>query len=304
MFKMMEKENETFLADWLAGRLTDAQLRTKVSAEDFHAYLKLKESLAMLELPTPDLDANFASVKAKKAAALDKKHRPKVVRLYTYVAVAASVLALIGLYNFFVFSNVTATGFGDRRELALTDYSKVRLNAKSSVAYPNLFALNRTLTLDGEAYFEVTKGQRFTVETAQGSVTVLGTKFNVLVRDGVFEVTCFEGKVKVCHNDQTAILMPGNAIRFYDEQPENWKTSAQKPGWAQHESSFRNMPFLAVLSALENQYGVAIDCPEAAKDIRFTGTFTHQNLDTALQSVCVPMQLKPIKTNGKIVLSE
>lgn len=301
---MMKKNNDTFLADWLAGHLTDDDLRAKVSAEDFQAYRKLKDSLAALELPAPDMDANFASVKAKKAAALDQKHRPKVVRLYAYIAAAASVLLLVGLYNFFIFSNTAAASFGEARDLALTDYSHVRLNAKSSVSYPNLFAMNRNLTLDGEAYFEVTKGQRFTVETSQGSVTVLGTKFNVLVRDGVFEVTCFEGKVQVCHENQIVVLTPGNAIRFYDGASESWQTDAAKPGWAQQESSFRNMPLVAVLSALENQYGVKIDCPESAKNTRFTGTFTHRNLDTALQSVCVPMQLKPSKVNGKIILSE
>lgn len=299
-----DDKNETFLADWLAGKMTDDELCAKVSSEDFQAYRKLKDSLAALELPAPDLDAHFAMVKTKKAAALDRQHRTKVLKLYAYITAAASVLALIALYNIFVFSNTESTGFGETRDVVLTDYSHVQLNAKSSVSYPNLFAINRSLSLEGEAYFEVTKGQRFTVKTPQGSVAVLGTKFNVLARQGVFEVTCFEGKVKVCHDDHTSILTPGKAIRFYGEASESWIIETREPNWTQGESSFRNMPFVAVLSTLENQYGVTIECPKSVENIRFTGTFTHRNIDTALQSVCVPMQLKTIKTNGKIILSE
>jgi len=56
----------------------------------------------------------------------------------------------------------------------------VVLNSKSTISFNKTdWKNNRQLTLDGEAYFKVEKGSTFTVNTNNGSVTVLGTQFNV-----------------------------------------------------------------------------------------------------------------------------
>ena len=48
---------------------------------------------------------------------------------------------------------------------------------------------HRSLTLSGEAYFDVQKGNKpFTISTNQGQVTVLGTSFNVRSRADGFEI--------------------------------------------------------------------------------------------------------------------
>jgi ferric-dicitrate binding protein FerR (iron transport regulator) len=54
--------------------------------------------------------------------------------------------------------------------------------------------LTSALTLE-EAYFQVKKGQTFSVNTTDGVVKVLGTHFNVKQRKNYFEVNCFEGLV-------------------------------------------------------------------------------------------------------------
>jgi ferric-dicitrate binding protein FerR (iron transport regulator) len=297
--------NDTFLADWLAGNLTDEQLRNKITDKDFEAYLTLRRALNSVEIKNPDVEANYAAVKAKKIAALDQKQKARAIPLYKYAAIAASILVLLGLFNVFVFSNRLATGFGETAGVLLSENSEVTLNAKSEISYPNFFAFNRKIKLDGEAFFEVSKGSKFTVETAYGDVEVLGTKFNVISRGGVFQVVCHEGKVKVCTKNVTKILRPGDAVRFYANQTENWQTMpTRKPLWRQRESGFHKMPLAYVIAELENQYNTTIEYPKALQSIRFTGSFTHENLATALQSVCVPMHLNYMQTNGKIIISE
>jgi ferric-dicitrate binding protein FerR (iron transport regulator) len=205
----------------------------------------------------------------------------------------------------FVFSNERQAGFGTTAKLALNDHSHVTLNAKSTVSYPTLFQYIRTLKLDGEAYFEVAKGSTFTVETPQGNVRVLGTKFNVLARPGFFEAVCYEGKVQVSHNDFCIILKPGEAVRFYGKKQETWKINEPKPLWTSGESGFRNTPLQYVITELENQYHKEIQYPKQMAAVRFTGSFTHKNLEIALQSVCLPLHLRYTETQpGKIVLSE
>jgi transmembrane sensor len=297
----------TFLADWLEGKISDDQLRIQVSEADFEAYLKLRDTLGSYQVSEPDMDHHYQAIKTKMARALDAKEKPvRKIRPYVYMAVAASLLLFFGLYQFFAFSNSVQTTFGETTALHLADGSLVKINAKSKVDYPTLFKYNRELRLDGEAFFEVQKGSKFSVETALGTVEVLGTKFNVIAQDGFFEVVCFEGRVKVTHKNQSAILTPGKAIRFFENSQENWRQDlANQPERINGESTFRNTPLLQVIHQFENQYQYKVAFPESLANVRFTGSFTHKNKQTALQSICLPMQLKHAQTgNGTITISE
>ena len=295
---------DTFLADWLAGSITDRQLRARVSPEDFDAYLKLRAAIGSVELDNPDLESNYAAVKARKIKALDQKHRLEPIRLNRAFAAAAIILVLIGLFNVFVFSNSIVTGFGAQSGLVLDDHSSITVNARSRISYPNFFALNRNIKLDGEALFEVAKGSKFTVKTNNGDVQVHGTKFKVISRDGYFEVACFEGKVKVCTDDSQNMLLPGDAIRFYNGRRETWKTTEPTPRWIARESSFQNTPLEIVIGEIENQYNKKVSFPETLRSRRFSGSFTHQDIATALESVCVPMRLKYRESKGNITITE
>lgn len=300
---MMEAQNETYLSDWLAGKISDAQLKALIPAEDFLAYQKIKIALDGLEIKSPNMTQNFESIQQKLADKTPTK--PRVVSLWSYVSVAATVLAFFGLYHFFIAQNDVITDFGKSRVITLDDNSKVSLNAKSTLSYGNLLAYKRTLQLQGEAFFEVEKGSPFTVQTALGEVLVLGTKFNVVAIDDLFEVKCYEGKVKVSHQGQSTILTPGESVRFYNGTVENWaETSSVIPTWIYGESSFKKAPMRYVIAQFQNQYNVAVKYPKHIENIKFTGTFTHKDANVALQSICLPLQLKWNKNSGTIILSE
>ncbi|WP_290874723.1 FecR domain-containing protein [Flavobacterium sp.] len=299
----MEAQNETYLSDWLAGKISDAQLKALISSEDFLAYQKIKIALDGLEIKSPNMAQNFESIRQKLADKTPTK--PRVVSLWRYVSVAATVLAFFGLYHFFIAQNDVITDFGKSRSITLADNSKVSLNAKSTLSYGNLFAYQRTLQLQGEAFFEVEKGSPFTVETPLGEVLVLGTKFNVVAIGDLFEVKCYEGKVKVSHQSQSTILTSGESVRFYKGTSENWaETTTAKPTWISGESSFKKVPMRYVITQFQNQYNVAVKYPKHIENIKFTGTFTHKDANVALQSICLPLQLKWSKNSGTIILTE
>lgn len=298
-------ENETYLSDWLAGKISDKQLKELVGEEDFQAYQSLKDALDGYRLAEPDMDHNFSIIKQKHAAQKDRKPA-KVFPLWRYAAVAATLLLFFGLFQLFYFSNANQTGFGDSKVLVLPDNSQVTLNAKSKLTYPNLFRYNRTLCLEGEGFFEVQKGSTFTVETALGSVKVLGTKFNVNAHSDYFEVVCYEGKVRVESKGKIAILTPSERIRFYDHTVENWADATDKrPSWISGETTFKNVPAQYVFNQFKNQYNVTIAYPDKIKDVKFTGAFTNKNKETALKSICIPLNLKYTDDgSGKIIISE
>jgi transmembrane sensor len=301
----MENENETYLSDWLAGKISDEQLEQLVGETDFLAYQKLKNSLGNYTVSSPDMEQNFSAVKRKFEAQKSRKEI-KVFPLWRYVSIAAAVLLFFGLFQLFYFSNVRETDFGATQIVALPDNSQVTLNAKSKLSYANLFRYNRTLELEGEAFFEVEKGSTFKVKTALGCVTVLGTKFDVNAHKDYFEVICYEGKVRVEAKGKIAILTPSESIRFYDHTVENRAAATEpKPSWINGETTFKNVPMQYVLNQFRNQYNVTIDYPKTVENVKFTGTFTHKNKAVALKSICIPLHLKYSEdSTGKIIISE
>ncbi|HEX8561623.1 MAG TPA: FecR domain-containing protein [Flavobacterium sp.] len=295
----------TYLADWLAGNLTDEQLRQLVPEDDFAAYMQIRSSVASCKPEDPDMEANYAKIREKIAEGRHRK--PTIIRKwYPLVAVAAAVGLMFGLYQLLVFSDSAKAGVGITTSVTLADNSVVTLNSNSGISYPSMFTYNRSLKLDGEAFFKVQKGSTFCVKTDYGDVQVLGTQFNVIARAGFFEVVCYEGRVKVSKRNEEFMLAKGDAVRFSGEKPEIWKEDRlQQPTWLMGESTFKNVPLYMVLNQLENQYGYKLQYPQHLKHTRFSGAFSNKDLTTALLSVCLPLNLKyHIGESQTIIISE
>ncbi|MBL7699845.1 MAG: FecR domain-containing protein [Chitinophagaceae bacterium] len=99
-------------------------------------------------------------------------------------------------------------------DMTLADGSRVWLNAGSSITYPIVFIGNeRTVSITGEAYFQVAsdKTKPFRVSKGDMQVEVLGTHFNVNAYDDErdIKVTLLEGAVRLKMNEQSRILKPG-----------------------------------------------------------------------------------------------
>jgi ferric-dicitrate binding protein FerR (iron transport regulator) len=122
----------------------------------------------------------------------------------------------------------------------------------------------------------------------------------------VFEVICYEGRVKVTHKQESKIILKGEALRYGNVTPEVWDITAKEPAWLQGESSFSNASLLQIISALEFQYNVNIKPNNVdLENIRFTGSFTHTNIKTALKSVFEPLNIVfNFEDNKTITLSK
>lgn len=300
----MEHNNDRYLADWMAGKISDEQLKQFVSTDDFLAYQKLKLALEQHSLAAPNMEENYLKIQDKITQKKEVSAK-KVFPIWPFSAVAASLILLLGWYQIFYFSNEISTDFGTTKTMTLQDESVVTLNAKSTLSFPNQFQWNRTLNLDGEAFFEVEKGSSFVVKTALGQVKVLGTKFNVNVEKDFFEVQCYEGKVQVTMNDAISILTPNKSVRFSAGGIEsNEDLLKSRPTWIKNESSFVNVPFEVVVSKWQKQFQKEIEYPEAFKKVNFTGNFSNTDLETALKSITIPLRLDYSIQNQKIILSE
>ncbi|MEY8848420.1 FecR family protein [Psychroserpens sp. XS_ASV72] len=279
--------NDTYLAKWLSGELTDEQLKDLVSEADYNAFLKLRKGVdAYVDLNT-ETDTSFEVIQKRIANTKATKVRTLGANRW-WIGIAASIVVLFGL--FYILNNdVTQieTQFGEQKTLVLLDGSEVILNSKSTIRYNEAdWKENRALELDGEAYFKVTKGSKFTVKTNYGTVEVLGTQFNVKTNLDLFEVACYEGKVRVESNNESVILLPTNNVRRINGYDlEQWNAVETDPSWLDGESTFKSVPLKYVISALESQYNVTFDTTQIDTNIIYTGGFPNDSLNIALQTV-------------------
>lgn len=105
--------------------------------------------------------------------------------------------------------------------LVLSDGTAVWLNASSSISYPTVFTgRERSVSMTGEAYFEVAKDAQhpFIVEQGDSRIRVLGTHFNVNAYGEGEErrVTLLEGSVEVSRGSNTRLLTPGQQAAIGD----------------------------------------------------------------------------------------
>lgn len=100
---------------------------------------------------------------------------------------------------------------GQRVELLLADGTKVWLNSRSKLKFPDRFQKDaRKVELDGEGYFEVTHQEDapFTVHTSKYDVKVLGTEFNVKAYNSKnqFEASLLKGSVEVSNMNKSQVV--------------------------------------------------------------------------------------------------
>lgn len=298
--KKSHTNNDTFLAQWLEGELSDTELKNLISEQDYKAFIKLRKALDVSSDLNASTNDSFHKIQEKIA-----NKKPPVLRLHAArwsMGIAASILIMVGLFSIFSDTTIThQTSFGEIKNIPLLDGTQVVLNSKSTISYNQTdWKNNRQLTLDGEAYFKVEKGSTFTVNTTNGSVTVLGTQFNVNSTNDFFDVVCYEGKVGVKTNTSEHILLPSNSVRKIDgnsSQPSI--TQLLKPTWIDGESTFKSVPIKYVIIALEDQYNIKIDAASIDDTTIFSGSFPHNNQGVAFTTVFDALGVKYNETQKR-----
>ncbi|QJB39999.1 FecR domain-containing protein [Chitinophaga oryzae] len=174
--------------------------------------------------------------------------------------------------------NTLSTPRGKLFHLVLPDGTEVWLNAASSLRYPVSFnAAERTVELNGEAYFEVKQAatRPFRVKTGpQGEVRVLGTGFNVnaYTNEPAVTTTLLHGSVQVVAAERPTLLKPGQqaAVTGADVKIQTADTS-QVTAWKEGLFQFDNAGIQQVMNQLERWYDITVVYEKGVPDIRFGG---------------------------------
>lgn len=288
---------------WLNNELSSQEIEDLKQSEDLKTLEKIAHYASQLEAPKVDTHAALEAFKARNHS--KKKIKVRTLNFKAFYRVAAVLVVMLTSAYFLFFNNTTSfeTQIAQTKTVTLPDNSEVILNSASKLSFnEKKWADKRTLTLEGEAFFKVQKGQTFSVNTTAGVVTVLGTQFNVKERKNYFEVNCYEGLVSVTYNNETIKLPPGKTFRVINGIIENVEDfDAQNPSWIQQESSFNKIPLNQVIAELERQYDIKIKVEGVDTSKLFTGSFTHTDKEIALQAVTIPLKLS-YKIEGKTII--
>ncbi|MBA6152051.1 FecR family protein [Gelidibacter maritimus] len=212
--------------------------------------------------------------------------------------------------------NTLKVPYGKTFGLVLSDGTKVMLNAGSELKYPVHFIESenqRTVYLNGEAYFEVAKNEAhpFIVETHDMDIEVLGTTFNITsyTDDDKSYAVLVEGQV-AAHNKlqaQSPLLMsPNQKVFFGQDELEIKAVSVDKYiAWVQGQLIFVDDSFAVIKNKLERKYNVTIkNNYKELNDVNITGTFKDESFDQVLKTFQTYIEFDYTIKNGVVTITE
>src|SRR5690554_2794768 len=199
-------------------------------------------------------------------------NKKKLIPLQWIVGAAATIIILIigGIYLFNIENNIKQYNTiivpaGQRINLILSDNTNLWLNANTEFRYPTEFSKkNRTVYLDGEAYFEVSKDENkpFIVKTSKGDVRVTGTSFNVEAYSKFdnFNTSLFEGGVEIYKEGKRLVSLKPNekGVLKNNKLQISTITDSDPYLWKDGLIAFKNKGIEEILLSLEKYFSVQI----------------------------------------------
>ncbi len=235
--------------DWITSAINDKELN--VAWNRMSSHIKIKKSVAEFKIPSA------------------KFHYKR------FLHIAASILLVFGFsyycYNYYQVQTNEAyfeneVPYGEKSKILLADGSVVWLNSGSSLKYSTSFNnKNRSVILDGEGYFEITKqnGIPFKVCTKGYDIVVKGTKFNVTAYedDEYVSTTLMEGKVEIDYKDRIYAINPGEEIKLNKETGKIQKSTintSRVNSWINNIIEYENITLQDLMAKLSRRFNVSI----------------------------------------------
>jgi transmembrane sensor len=172
--------------------------------------------------------------------------------------------------------------------------------------YPLKWKLERKVKFEGEGYFNVQKGKKFSVASPNGITQVLGTSFNIYARDENYRVTCLTGKVRVSSGENESVILTPNIHVELEEGKLVVKKmfKAEKAlSWTNKQFFFAGRPLKEVVDEIERQYAVTIKLQPELNNRSFVSNFSKKHsVEDVLKFVCKTMNVKFIKQSENVYL--
>lgn len=152
-----------------------------------------------------------------------------------------------------------ATHIGEHRTVRLADQSTVAMNADSRMEVTFGKSTRDIDLVQGEATFEAARdpSRPFRVHTPAGTVTVVGTKFNVRnLANGDTRVSLLEGRLRLNSSSQQLMVQAGQEVDIradgsFEPHPDAVVTDAI--AWQKNQLMFQNATLAEMAEAFNRQ---------------------------------------------------
>lgn len=197
--------------------------------------------------------------------------------------------------------NTLSTPRGGQYKLVLPDGTKVWLNAASSIKYPTTFkGTDRTVTITGEAYFEVIHNAQkpFRVTVKNQTIEDIGTEFDVNAYgdEAVIKTTLLQGSVRVMKGNSFVVLQPGQQAIVSDNSDDiniQEVNASNKAAWINGFVSMDKVGVKEFMNQLSRWYNVDIEYQGTIPNKKYGGLI---NRNTNLSDVLFALKASGINT--------
>jgi len=270
-------------------RIYDSSTNDEVDDIDLLIALTGKTSI------TPDVDQAWNKIQSKI-----NTDKSKIG--FTWLKLAAAIVIALGvgfsLQNLYQSEkSIEFTSNQNKSVIQLPDGSVITLQPNATVKYADNFSENRIITLEGDAYFEVSKSEiPFSVQFGPQAVTVLGTKFTVQQSTNQNRVTVVEGKVEVTDLNESILLTNNQAVVYNTKTggfSEIESADLNDIAWATEIFEFNETKLGDAVKILEKHFQAKIILKnETLANCTITGTFKDKSLNDIIKNISAVLNLK------------
>jgi transmembrane sensor len=278
------------------------------------------------ELSADDYDAEQSVAEWLAQQAARAPARPVLSRSITWLAAASIVAILLSLgimYRYFQPLSGNPAEFvtraGEQLELTLADGSRVWLGPKSRLIVGFTPTLRRSDLTSGEAFFSVHKDRvrPFTVHSAGGDITAVGTAFNVRAVSDRVTVSVSEGAVTVTPIAESAPtkltrvrVSSGQELTFTAREPVKALSITQTPTpgerarWRDGVLVYRNEPLRDVVMDVVRYSGKQIEIPDPAVGaLRYSGVVYQGAIDEWTHALPESFPVTLVSDGERLIIS-
>lgn len=283
----LTRKEQAALDAWLA--VDTAHMAAYREAE------KLAAELSNLYLPS----------RAKPQRAT-RKRRPLAAAM-TFGVTAALLALFFDDFSAFLRSD-HFTGTGETRSVTLEDGSRIEIGPRSAIAL-HFTPKNRRLTLlRGEAWFDVAPdpGRSFVVEAAGGTITALGTSFDIAADQTQARVTVTAHHVVVASGGKDVIAQEGQETSFVRGSPARAPAPAnvaRLTAWRRGKLIVEDEALANVLTALGRYHHGFISCSRPRVCARrVSGVYSTDDPLLALEEIETSLGLTALRLSDFVIV--
>ncbi len=320
--KALEKHIESIITRKISGKITakeqasleqwvaDSKKNTKYFKDLQSIYAQANKRHSE---KTESIDVNLEWEKFKNTV----QPQTKIGLLNSSLFKIAASVVLVAMLGYFLWfspfksNNVEVIAQTWGEEVILPDNSIITLNKGAVLTYPKSFLENkRTVSLSGEAFFEITRNENkpFIVNLSQSTVEVLGTSFNInaLDNNNKIEVVVNTGKVRFTNSNLAKSIVltkgeKGTLIKNTDMLTQTFNDDINVLAWKTRKIVFNDTELDKVINTINKLYEAQVYfSTNIDKNCNVTVSFENQSLEAVLSVLKLTHNLE-YKKSGDVI---